>query len=57
MNVLYRVIKDKATQAGKEMYELMRELYPICRSITGNGVRQTLNIIKKDIALKVHQSI
>ena len=55
MNVSYRVIKDKATQAGKEMYELMHELYPVCRSITGNGVRQTLNILKKEIPLKVHE--
>lgn len=27
------------------MYDLVRELYPICRSITGNGVRQTLQLI------------
>ena len=47
--------QDKITQGGKEMYQLMQELYPICRSITGNGVRQTLNIIEKDIPLKVHE--
>lgn len=29
------------------IYELCRELFPICRSITGNGVRQTLSIIKE----------
>jgi aminopeptidase-like protein len=33
----------------------MSELYPICRSITGNGVRETLNIIKKHISLTVHE--
>lgn len=27
---------------GHEMHELISELYPICRSITGNGVRDTL---------------
>jgi aminopeptidase-like protein len=27
---------------GAEMHALVRELYPICRSITGDGVRQTL---------------
>jgi aminopeptidase-like protein len=31
------------------------ELYPICRSITGNGVRQTLDILRKRIALEVHE--
>ena len=43
------------TEIGKEMHGLMRELFPICRSITGNGVRQTLNILKKDIPLTVHE--
>ena len=55
MNASHRMTQDKATEAGKEMYELMQELYPICRSITGNGVRQTLNILKKDIPLEVHE--
>jgi aminopeptidase-like protein len=31
------------------MYELMRELYPICRSITGNGARETLSIIGRHL--------
>ena len=25
----------------------MQELFPICRSITGNGVRKTLRILKE----------
>lgn len=33
--------------AGAEIYKLAERLYPICRSITGDGVRQTLNIIKE----------
>ncbi|WP_312813213.1 DUF4910 domain-containing protein [Sedimentibacter sp.] len=32
---------------GTAMYKLAKLLFPICRSITGNGVRQTLNIIKR----------
>ncbi len=32
---------------GERMYTLAAELYPICRSITGNGVRQTLDIIER----------
>lgn len=34
---------------GEYMYSLVKELFPICRSITGNGVRQTLRIIKREI--------
>ena len=40
---------------GREMYHLMSELFPICRSITGNGVRKTLNILKRHIPLTVHE--
>ena len=29
---------------GGEIYKLLERLFPICRSITGNGVRQSLNI-------------
>lgn len=41
--------------AGQLMIELIKELYPICRSITGNGVRQTLNIINRYIPLNIHE--
>jgi aminopeptidase-like protein len=37
--------RDGAPQIGREMYALVSELYPICRSITGDGVRETLRII------------
>jgi len=37
------------------MYDLMKKLYPICRSITGNGVRETLKILKKHIPIKIHE--
>ena len=30
------------------MYQLARKLFPICRSITGDGVRKTLQILKKE---------
>jgi aminopeptidase-like protein len=32
---------------GEAMYALAEELFPICRSITGNGVRETLKILKR----------
>ena len=37
------------------MYELISRLFPICRSITGEGVRQTLKIIQEQIPLKIHE--
>ncbi len=40
---------------GEAMYALVRDLYPICRSITGNGVRLTLDHIKQRIPLDVHE--
>ena len=35
--------------AGKRAYGLARELFPICRSITGPGIRETLAIIHREI--------
>jgi aminopeptidase-like protein len=40
---------------GQQMYRLIEELYPICRSITGDGVRQTLDIVKGHIPLETHE--
>ena len=37
------------------MYGLIEELYPICRSITGNGVRQTLERISRRVPLQIHE--
>lgn len=34
---------------GEYMYSLVKELFPICRSITGDGVRQTLSLIKREL--------
>jgi aminopeptidase-like protein len=40
---------------GRECYNLIVDLYPICRSITGNGFRQTLAFLQKHIPLTVHE--
>ena len=40
---------------GRAMHDLMAELYPICRSITGEGVRETLRRIQKRIPLEIHE--
>ncbi|HEB7716725.1 TPA: DUF4910 domain-containing protein [Campylobacter coli] len=36
-------------QTGKEMYELAKELFPISRSITGQGFRDSLEILNKTL--------
>lgn len=40
---------------GKQMYQLISQLYPICRSITGNGFRETLRILQNYIPLEVRE--
>jgi aminopeptidase-like protein len=37
------------------MMALVEQLFPICRSITGNGTRQTLSILRRHIPLEVHE--
>ncbi|NNM28960.1 MAG: DUF4910 domain-containing protein [Akkermansiaceae bacterium] len=40
---------------GTAMLDLVSRLYPICRSITGDGVRETLEILSEWIPLEVHE--
>ena len=40
---------------GESMLALIQELFPICRSITGNGVRQTLAILQRYIPLGINE--
>ena len=42
-------------ETGRTMHEYMARLYPICRSITGDGVRQTLRILQEIVPLDVHE--
>ena len=41
------------TGSGEDMYALIEELYPICRSITGEGVRQTLGRIAAELPIEI----
>src|SRR5262245_15328355 len=40
---------------GEEIFTFATKIFPICRSITGNGVRQTLREIGVHIPLEVHE--
>ena len=42
-------------ERGSELYRLIAELYPICRSITGNGFRDTLHLLGRHIPLTIHE--
>lgn len=41
--------------AGERLHSFASELYPICRSITGAGIRQTLERISRRIPLEVSE--
>ena len=40
---------------GDELFAFAAKIYPFCRSITGNGVRQTLREVGAHIALDIHE--
>ena len=42
-------------QIGEKLYKLISDLYPICRSITGNGFRETLKILQQHIPLEIQE--
>lgn len=51
LNELIQSVDPEKT--GREMYALAAEMYPLCRSITGDGLRRTLEIIRSQIPLEV----
>jgi aminopeptidase-like protein len=42
-------------EPGAALHALVERLYPMCRSMTGQGVRDTLAILGKEIPLEVHE--
>ena len=55
MNSEFENILIKSHEIGKNMHDLMVELFPICRSITGNGVRDSLQILQNHIQLDISE--
>jgi aminopeptidase-like protein len=55
MNQLTHFLSSNAPSVGQDMMDLIAELYPICRSITGDGVRQTLAILERFVPLQIHE--
>lgn len=53
---LSRVLATAGSLAtGPGLLQLIAELFPICRSLTGNGVRQTLQILRQQIPVQIHE--
>jgi aminopeptidase-like protein len=48
---------EQMTEAasGQQIYDLAANIYPICRSITGDGVRETLRCLARHIPLEIHE--
>lgn len=44
-----------AAREGAAMVERVRQLYPICRSITGAGLRETLAAVRRDLPMDIHE--
>jgi aminopeptidase-like protein len=47
--------KINVKDTSEKIYELVSILYPICRSITGDGVRKTLHFVQQEIPLEIHE--
>ena len=46
-------IEDDAI--GNDIYALAAEIFPICRSITGDGVRRTIDVLAQHIQIQRHE--
>jgi aminopeptidase-like protein len=55
MRIATMGVADREAAAGRAMHQLISELYPVCRSITGNGIRETLRAIGERIPMTVHE--
>ncbi len=53
--LLQKIDETELDQLGRELHQFASELYPICRSITGQGIRQTLVRIGERIPLTVQE--
>jgi aminopeptidase-like protein len=48
-------IVERPGALGEGLCALIERLYPICRSITGAGLRETLSIIGEHVPLQIHE--
>ncbi len=55
MDLLRNFDQGEAGKAGEALHRFASDLYPICRSITGDGIRQTLALIQERIPLQTFE--
>jgi len=53
MSLLAELDRRDLPATGRELHQFAAELYPICRSITGAGIRKTLAMIQERIPLQL----
>jgi aminopeptidase-like protein len=53
MRLLKEFDQRDLTETGRKLHDFATELYPICRSITGDGIRRTLALIQARIPLQI----
>jgi aminopeptidase-like protein len=49
------IAEPSSLTTGAEMKQFVAELFPICRSITGNGLRSSLEAIRRLIPIEIHE--
>lgn len=54
-DLLKQFQEENLSATGNELHRFAEELYPICRSITGNGLRETLRSIQQIIPVEIFE--
>jgi len=55
MGLIGEFDKGNLAKIGRDLHSFAAELFPVCRSITGDGIRRTLEMIQKRIPLKTFE--
>jgi aminopeptidase-like protein len=55
MSLLQEFDRKDSAAVGRELHGFAAQLYPICRSITGDGIRRTLSMIHERIPLQISE--
>jgi len=49
------LLNEEFSDIGLQLHAFAELMYPVCRSITGQGVRDTLEMVREKIPLTIHQ--
>ena len=55
MQLVKELDRRDVSEIGQELHRFATELYPVCRSITGDGIRKTLALIQTRIPLEMFE--